>query len=97
MPTYITLIRYTTQGMQNIKDAPARLDAAKQAAQELGVDVKAYYLTMGQYDAVTIIEAPDDETVARIALTVGSRGNVSTETLRAFTEDEFRRITSSLA
>ena len=97
MPTYITLIRYTTQGMQNIKDAPARLDAAKQAAQELGVDVKAYYLTMGQYDAVTIIEAPDDETVARIALTVGSRGNVSTETLRAFTEEEFRRITSSLA
>ena len=97
MPTYITLIRYTTQGMQNIKDAPARLDAARQAAQELGVDVKAYYLTMGQYDAVTIIEAPDDETVARIALTVGSRGNVSTETLRAFSEEEFRRITSSLA
>ena len=97
MPTYISLVRYTQQGMQNIKDAPARLDATKQAAQSLGIQIKGWYLTMGQYDLVTIVEAPDDETVAKIALTVGMRGNVRTETLRAFTEEETRRIIDGLS
>ncbi len=97
MPTYISLVRYTQQGVQNIKDTPARLDATKQASQSLGVEIKGWYLTMGQYDLVTIIEAPDDETVAKIALTVGLRGNVRTETLRAFTEEETRRIVEGLS
>ena len=97
MPTYISLVRYTQQGMQTIKEAPARLDATKQAAQSLGIQIKGWYLTMGQYDLVTIVEAPDDETVAKIALTVGMRGNVRTETLRAFTEEETRRIIDGLS
>ena len=52
MPTYITLMRYTHQGSQKIKESPARLDAAKQAFKAMGAELKAYYLTMGQYDAV---------------------------------------------
>ena len=96
MPTYITLIRYTQQGAQNMKESPARLDAAKEVFKSMGAELKAYYLTMGQYDAVVIGEAPNDETVAKLALTIGAAGAIRTETLRAFTEDEFRELISSL-
>ena len=96
MPTYIMLLNYTQQGMEKIKESPSRLDAAKQAAQRLGGELKAYYLTMGQYDAVVIAEAPNDEVVARFLLSIGAQGNVRTETLRAFTEDEYRKIIAGL-
>ena len=96
MSTYIVLLRYTQQGVQNIKESPTRLDAAKQAFQALGAEVKAFYLVMGQYDAVVVSEAPDDETMAKLALATGSLGNVRTETLRAFTEDEYRQIIAAL-
>jgi uncharacterized protein with GYD domain len=96
MPTYITLIRYTQEGSQKIKESPARLDAAKQAFKAMGAELKAYYLTMGQYDAVVIGEAPNDETVAKLALSIGAAGAIRTETLRAFTEDEYRKIISAL-
>jgi uncharacterized protein with GYD domain len=61
-----------------------------------GSELKAFYLTMGRYDIVTISEAPDDATAAKVALTVGSAGNVTTETLRAFNEDEYREIVAAL-
>ncbi len=96
MATFITLARYTHQGIANIKQSPARLDAYKSAAQRAGASVKSFYLTMGRYDIVIVGEAPDDETVARLTLATGSLGNVSTETLRAFTEDEFRKLVASL-
>ena len=96
MPTYITLIQFTQQGVENIKESPARLDAAKQAFKAMGAELKAYYSVMGRYDAVVIGEAPDDETVAKLALTIGSKGAVRTETLRAFTEDEYRKIIAAL-
>ena len=96
MPTYLTLLRYTQTGIQNIKESPSRLDAARQLARSLGADIKAVYLTMGRYDLAVVIEAPDDETIAKYALAVGSRGAVSTETLRAFPEDEYRKIISEL-
>jgi len=96
MPTYIILVRYTQQGMQNIKDSPARLDAAKKAFQAMGAQLKQWFLVMGQYDAVVVSEAPDDETVAKLALVIGSLGNVHTETLRAFTEEEYRKIVAAL-
>jgi uncharacterized protein with GYD domain len=82
--------------MQNIKEGPARLDAAKQRFQAMGAEMKAFYLVMGQYDAVVIIEAPDDETVAKMALTAGAVGNIRIETLRAFTEDEYRQLVAAL-
>ncbi|MGQ0815451.1 MAG: GYD domain-containing protein [Gemmatimonadota bacterium] len=96
MPTYISLIRYTEQGITRIKESPSRLDAARKVWQQLGGDIKAFYLTMGAYDAVVISEAPDDETAAKLALATGAQGNVRTETLRAFTEEEYRKLVASL-
>ena len=84
MPTYITLLHYTQQGIEKMKDSPTRLEAAKQSVRAMGGELKAFYLTMGQYDAVVISEAPDDETATRFALATGARGFVRTETLRAY-------------
>ena len=96
MPTYISLLRYTQQGVQNIKESPARLDAAKKAFKAMGGELKQWYLVLGQYDAVVISEGPDDETAAKLALAIGSQGNIRTETFRAFTEDEFRKLIAAL-
>ena len=96
MPTYITLVRFTQQGAQTIKDAPGRLASARQAMRSMGAEMKAIYYTQGQYDAVAIVEAPDDETVAKVALAIGAVGNVRTETLRAFTEEEFAAIVAGI-
>lgn len=96
MPTYISLINYTDQGIRDIKNAGKRATAAKKLLSSMGGKVKAIYLTMGSYDIVTIAEAPDDETAAKFALTLGATGNVRTTTLKAFTEAEFRKIIASL-
>jgi uncharacterized protein with GYD domain len=96
MSTYVTLVRFTQQGIERIKESPARFDAAKQAGQALGVELKSWYLTMGQYDIVGVIEAPDDETMAKIALALGAQGNFRTETMRAFSVDEYRAIVAAL-
>jgi uncharacterized protein with GYD domain len=96
MPTYITLLRWTPQGIQHIKDSPARLDQAKEAIRAAGGELKAYYLTMGQYDGIAISEAPSDEAYARTLLGIASAGAVRTETLRAFGEEDYRRIIAAL-
>jgi uncharacterized protein with GYD domain len=96
MATFVILAKYTQQGIQGVKDSPKRLDNFKSAAQRMGANVRGFYLTMGRYDIVTVVEAPDDETAAKIALATGSLGNVSTETLRAFNEDEFRKLIGAL-
>ncbi len=96
MATYIILHRYTQKGIEKIKESPARLDAAKKAFKALGAELKQFYLVVGQYDIVIISEAPDDETIAKCALDSASKGNVTTETLRAFTEDEYRKIIAAL-
>ncbi|MFZ0449050.1 MAG: GYD domain-containing protein [Desulfatiglandaceae bacterium] len=96
MGTYITLIRYTKQGMEKIKEAPARLDAAKQAFRAMGAELKEFYLILGRYDAIVIAEGPDDETAAKLALAMGAQGAIRTETFRAFPEEECRKIFESL-
>ena len=96
MPTYITLLKYTQKGIENIKEGPSRLDAAKKAIKASGGEMKAYYLTMGSLDAVSISEAPDDATYAKIILAIASKGAIQTETLRAFTEDEYRSIIADM-
>ena len=96
MPHYVTLLRYTQQGIAKVKGSPARLDAARKAAEKAGGKIHGWYLTMGRYDAVFIAEFPDDEACAKFALSVGSLGNVTTETLKAFTEPEYRNIIGSL-
>lgn len=97
MATYITLVNYTQKGIENIKDAPARVDAFKQLCAKHGAEVKGIYLTMGRYDVVVIVEAPDDKTVTKLNLSVASVGNVRTETLRAFSESEYRDIIAGLS
>jgi uncharacterized protein with GYD domain len=96
MATYIMLIRYTQKGIENIKQSPARLDAGKEAFRAVGAEVKEFYLVSGQYDLVVVAEAPDDETITKAALSIGSVGAVRTETLRAFTENEYRKIIAAL-
>jgi len=96
MPTYITLIHWTEKGLENVKDSPNRLDAAKKAFQAAGAELKEFYLVQGRYDIVIVSEAPDDETVAKLALAIGSKGAIRTETLRAFPEDEYRKIIAAL-
>jgi uncharacterized protein with GYD domain len=96
MGHYVTLIRYTQQGAAKIKESPARLDAAKKAAEAAGGKIHAWYLTMGKYDAVIISEFPNDEASAKFMLSTGSMGNITTQTLKAFTETEYRKIVASL-
>ena len=97
MPTYITLIRYTEQGVNTFKDLSQRLEETKAAGEAVGAKLIGYYLTMGQYDAVAISEAPDDHTIATLALAAGARGNVRTETMRAFTDEEAKKIATGLS
>jgi len=96
MPTYIALLKWTQQGISKAKDSPSRLDAGRAAFKKIGAEIKDVYLTMGQYDLVCVIEAPDDETCAKALLGLGGQGNVSTETLKAFPEDSYRKIIGSL-
>jgi uncharacterized protein with GYD domain len=99
MPTYIGLLRYTSDGVKGIKGRWAQgnpNDRQRAAAKAMGCELKAAYITMGQYDGVAIVEAPDDATMARLALATGMQGNFTTETLRAFTENEFEKIASKL-
>jgi uncharacterized protein with GYD domain len=96
MATYIALLNWTQEGIGTVKDSPARLDAGRKAFKKMGVKLKDVYLTMGRYDLVCVIEAPDDETFAKAMLTLGSKGATRSETLRAFNEVEYRKITGSI-
>jgi uncharacterized protein with GYD domain len=96
MATYLMLCRFTGRGTENIKDSPARVEAAKEAFRAIGAQVKAFYLLMGAYDTAFVVEAPDDETIMKASLSLGAQGSVRTETIRAFTEDEYKRIIADL-
>ena len=97
MATYITLGNYTAQGVKAIKGSPERLDAARAGLESAyGVTIKEFYLTMGQYDIVTVVEAPDAKAAAKALLTLGGQGNISTVTMAALTEDEFREVVAAL-
>jgi len=96
MPTYITLARWTQKGIEQIKESPPRLDAFKQAVESAGGKVKAFYMVTGQYDMVIVSEAPKDDAIAKVALLTGSKGSTRSETVRAFTEDEYRKIIAAL-
>jgi uncharacterized protein with GYD domain len=96
MATYISLCRYTAEGIKAIKEAPKRLDKAKALARKLGGEMKALYLTMGSYDVVAVYDLPDDEAAAKFALIIGRTGAVNTSTLRAFSEADYRRLVGEL-
>jgi len=97
MPTYIHLTSYTGDGVKKIDDSPDRLDDAKELAASLNGEFHGFYLTMGQYDVVAITAFPDDETAAQFVLGVSREGAVTTETLKAFPEGEFRDVIAGLS
>ncbi len=96
MPLYVVLSNFTEQGRTDIKNTSERLERLTPVADKLGVKVLANAITMGQYDVVTVMEAADDATIAKVIGTVLSRGYVTTQTMRGFSTDEFRQITSGL-
>jgi uncharacterized protein with GYD domain len=96
METYIVLASYTQQGVASIKDAPARIDEGRKAIEAAGGKIVDWYLTMGHYDVVFITQVPDSKMAATLLLALGAQGNVRTETLRAFNEEEFRGIVAGL-
>lgn len=96
MATYIVLINFTDQGIRNVKQSPDRAKAATAAAQKLGIKVKDIYWTLGQYDAVIIADAPNDEAITAWALGTGSLGNIRTQTMRAHSADEANKILAKL-
>jgi uncharacterized protein with GYD domain len=97
MQTYLGLLQWTKEGVEKIKDSPARLDAAKKAFESAGGKISSVFMLMGQYDMAVIAEAPDDATMARVILSLASKGGIRTVTHRAFTEDEYRKIILSIA
>lgn len=97
MAAYIMLVNWTEQGVENVADSPGRLDAGKDLVASLGGEVQGFFLTMGRYDMVVLADLPDDEAAATAALTLAKGGSVRTETLKAFTEDEYREIVAGLS
>jgi len=97
MTTYIMLLNWTDAGVKTLHDSPSRLDKAKKQLAEMGGEMKAFYLTMGEYDMVAVCEAPDDAVAARFAMQLGMGGNVRSRTLKAFPEGAYREIIATLA
>ena len=92
MPTYVSLINWTDQGIKAFKDTVDRAEAGQQLAGSFGGSLKEIYWTIGPYDIVVVSEAPDDETATAFALALSAQGNVRTTTMRAFDADEMRGI-----
>src|SRR5437870_12767319 len=92
MATYVTLLKFTQRGVKEIKDTAKRAAELKSHAQKHGIEVKEQYWCMGAYDGVMIFDAPDDETATAAMLSLSSRGNVTTQTLRSFTAAEMSKI-----
>jgi uncharacterized protein with GYD domain len=97
MPTYVSLLNYTDQGIRNIKESPKRLAATKKALKELGGSLNAYYMTQGSYDGVLVFEVPDEIALTTFLLNIGAAGNVRTTSLRAFPEEEFKKHIAALS
>lgn len=96
MALYISLVNWTDQGIKAVKESPARLDAARSLAKKYGCTMKEFYLTIGAADMVAMLEGPDDESVAKFSLALGAGGSVRTTTMKAFSEDSYRKIIGGL-
>ena len=96
MATYLIQSQWTDQGIRNVKESAKRLDLGKKKLKEMGGEIKAFYLTTGPYDMLAVVDVPNDEVLAAHLLWLGSQGNLRTQTMRAFTEDEFRNIVGGL-
>lgn len=96
MPTYLCLCNWTQKGIEQVKESPKRLDAAKTLFRELGVEIKSFHMLSGRYDMAIFVDARDETALARALLAQSARGGIRTETLRAFGEDEYRKILGSI-
>lgn len=96
MAGYILLMKYTQQGLADIKNSPQRIQEAIAAAEKLGIRKVGVWVTMGEYDLVAVGDAPNEQAVAAFALSLGRQGNVTTQTMRAFSEDEFAQLVAKL-
>ena len=96
MVTYIALSNFTDQGIRTIKETTKRADAVKEAAKKFGATMTQIYWTLGKYDLVAIIEAPDDASATAFALAIGTAGNVRMQSLRAFSKEEMNGILAKM-
>ncbi len=96
MGAYLLLFKFTQKGIESVKESPERVEKVMHLVLKLGGETKGFYLLMGRYDTAVLLEAPDDETAAKISLAIGSKGYASTETMRGFTLEEFKKIVASL-
>jgi len=96
MPTYIGLVKLTDQGIRNVKETTKRAKSFREAAEKAGVKAREILWTMGRYDLVLVVDAPNDETMSRLTLGLGMMGNAKTETLKAFSAQEMDQILKGL-
>ena len=96
MPTYIWLGKWTDQGIRNVKETTKRAKSFREMAELAGIKVREILWTMGRYDIVLVVDAPDDETMSRVTLRLGMMGNAKTETLKAFSAQEMDQILKEL-
>ena len=88
MPTYVMLTNLTPEGVRTLKNNPNRVAEVNKEVESIGVNVLAQYATLGPYDFVTIVEAPDDKTMAKVSVELGSRGTMTSQTLAAMPAEE---------
>ncbi|HEY1854736.1 MAG TPA: GYD domain-containing protein [Solirubrobacterales bacterium] len=88
MPTYVMLTNLTAEGVKTLKNNPGRVAEVNQEVEQIGAKVIAQYATLGQYDFVTIVEAPDAETMAKVSIELGSRGTMTSQTLSAMPAED---------
>jgi uncharacterized protein with GYD domain len=96
MALYISLVNWTDQGIRSVKDSPARLEGARQLARKYGCEMTHFFMTIGAYDMVVLIEGPNDESVAKFSLALGATGSIRTSTLKAFSEDAYKAIIAGI-
>ena len=96
MPTFVGMLSWTDQGVRTVKDTPKRIQAARERAKKLGVEIKQVFLTTGEFDILVIAEANDGDSMAKMAMAAGAEGNVRTRTVGAWTEPEIAKLISEL-
>ena len=96
MALYISLVNWTDQGIRNIKESPSRLDGARALAKKYGCEMTHFFMTIGAYDMVVLVEAPNDEAAAKFSLALASTGSIRTTTLKAFSEDAYKAIIAGI-
>ena len=96
MPTFIAMLNWTDQGIRSVKEAPKRIQAARERSKKLGIEIKQIFLTSGEFDILVIAETPNADNIAKWALASGSDGNVRSRTVRAWPEAEMVKLISEL-